>query len=295
MVKPGHVIVVLCFAGLLFVPAPVSADELWPTTTDIFFEKDRLPYNESVQFTVNCYGYGCKSWDCHLDPEDRLAQNGNYSPELYYSYHATAATYGSRIYEPYYHAGRGYTDYCNLEGVTKGEHFSILNFSQSPLPKNCTDLNPFQMSGGRGRYWNYTPKYDACINTTRLERQVCNDYLTVCDSRTDTECHGYVMNGNNFKETSAFRSCVNRTDEKREDCKELLQPVDPATLVMWKDTRDGNELPSMRACELRFTIPTDNPDPAISPALELTLDPVRYASPVESIYCSLLSLFGARC
>lgn len=121
----------------VFIALPhVSADEIYPTITDIYFEKDGMPFNESLQFTVNCYGYACKSWDCGRDPEDLLARDGNFTPELVFSYHATCPVYGCRIYEPYYHAERNFGASCDLEGSTKTGKFSIRNFSGSPVPQN---------------------------------------------------------------------------------------------------------------------------------------------------------------
>jgi hypothetical protein len=288
----------------------VSADEIYPTITDVFFEKDGVPWNEPVQFTVNCYGYGCKSWDCQRDPLDLAAQNGNYSPELYFSYHATIPTYGSRIYEPYYHAGRGYTDYCNLEGVTKGQQFSIRNFSPSPLPENCTELNQFHMGGSGGTFWNGTPEYDVCVNATRLEREECYDYVAICDPQTDRECRGWVHNGNNVKDTTASRACEDRVDKERTACDRFLQPVDPATMVMWKDPRGESEWPAMRSCGLRFSIPADTPPMTSSPSHEVWGDPVppvpnmtfgkravataEYFDPIATLYCTM-NFFGAKC
>ena len=53
-------ILIAGIAVIFFLSGPALADEMIPTVTHIFFEKNYLPYNESVHFTVNCYGYHCQ-------------------------------------------------------------------------------------------------------------------------------------------------------------------------------------------------------------------------------------------
>jgi hypothetical protein len=306
----------ICILALVFLLCPVSADEIYPTVTNVFFEKDGLPYNESVQFTVYCYGYACKSWDCQRNSDDLLARNGNFSPELVFTYHATCPQYGCRIFEPYFHAERNFGTYCNLEASTQGKTFSIRNFSGSPIPQNCTELQPYTIRSGRsGGYYNGTPEYDECLNEIRRHRDRCDQYLAPCDPVSDTECRGWSIDRKNVKETSSYRACMDTIDHERADCDRYLKQIDPSAIVMWKDSASGSEEPARRACKLRFTIPSDSPAPAAS--LSAFTSPVimigsgqhkpdvtygkpsvataQYSNPIESFYCNLLSLFGARC
>ena len=152
----------------VFISLPhVSADEIYPTITDIYFEKEGLPFNESLQFTVNCYGYACKSWDCGHDPEDFLARNGKITPELVFLYHATCPVNGCRIYEPYYHGKEISGLPAIWRGAPKRGKFSIRNFSGSPVPQNCTELHPFMFGKAGNRYYNDTPDIRRCINESR--------------------------------------------------------------------------------------------------------------------------------
>jgi hypothetical protein len=57
----GYWVYSISILALIFLICPAYADEIYPTITHVFFEKDGLPYNESVYFTVECYGYTWKS------------------------------------------------------------------------------------------------------------------------------------------------------------------------------------------------------------------------------------------
>ncbi len=293
----GYWIGCISILVLVFCSGFVLADEIQPTITHVFFEKDGMPFNESVHFTVDCYGYAWKMWDGSA-PEDRSAKQ-NHSSELVYSYSASCPSYGCTIYEPYYHAERLYVDRCDVKGQTAGFDFSIRNFSLSPIP-NCTDLHQFMQGGGRnGGYYNGTPEYDACVNATRLEREECDNYVAICNPKTDPECQGWSINGNPVKDTPASRACRDRINEKRTACDAMLQPVDPSTMIMWKS--DNREEPAMRACELRFAIPSGtmtSVQDQVTPNMTYGSRAIATAhdiSPVDRLYCSILSLFGASC
>jgi hypothetical protein len=295
---------------IILVSSPVQADELYPTITDVYFTKGGVPWNESVQFTVNCYGYLCKSWDCEMDPSDRAAQNGNFTPELVFSYHATCPGYSCRIYEPYYHAERNFMTTCNLEGKTQGETFLIRNFSRSAVPQNCTDLRQFGRSGGRNRFYNETPEYRRCVNETRRNSLRCDQYLETCEPAKDNECGNWLVDGKTVKETSSYRACMDTSDRERTDCNRYLEKIDPNNLIMWNYSGYAEE-PAMRRCELRFEIPPENKalDDDISPAI--VPDPDRptpdmtfgkravataeYYDPAVTIYCSIVSFLGGKC
>lgn len=282
------------FVGIVLVSVlvfPACADEINPTITHVFFVKDGLPYNGSVVFSVHCYGYPCTGWDCG-SPEDLLAKNGNYSPEEVFSFHASCPTYGCLIYEPYYHAGRSYTDYCTLDGETPGGKFTIPNFSNTPTP-DCSDLHQFAFGMGQNRYYNGTPAYDACINQSRQEAGLCNRYVTGCSPAADEGCGNWILDGRPVKDTQESITCRGEADADRQKCDQYLEKIDPSEMIMWMDTDSGREEPAQRECELRFTIPSGNqtPPPSDIP-LQRTSAP---KNPVEFLYCSLLSFFGASC
>ena len=280
-----------CILTAILLPVLVSADEIYPTITDVFFERDGLPYNESVQFTVNCYGYACKSWDCKRDTRDLLARNGNFSPELVFSYHATCHSYGCRIYEPYFHAERILGTSCNLEGTTPQGAFFIPNVSRSPPPQNCTDLHQYDVGGGNGRYYTMTPEYHQCVNETRQRSLGCNQYLVPCEPGKDDECGHRVVDGHSVKETPSYRACKDTIDREKRECDQSLNRIDPALLIPWKD---GNkELPAERACELRFTLPPEHSSgQEFVPPMQVTNIEMNDTG---SFWCWIARIFGGRC
>jgi hypothetical protein len=281
-----------CILTTILLPVPVSADEIYPTITDVFFEKDGLPCNESVQFTVNCYGYACKSWDCKRDAGDLLARNGNFSPELVFSYHATCPSYGCRIYEPYFHAERILGTSCNLEGTAPQGAFFILNFSRSPLPQNCTDLHQYDAGKGNGRYYTMTPEYYQCVNETRQSSLRCNQYLAPCEPGKDYDCGYRVVDGHYVKETSPYRACRDTIDREKRECDQSMKRIDPATLILWKD--GDQELPARRACELRFTIPSENSSESVH-VPPMQVDHIGMEKDSGSFWCWIVRVFGGRC
>lgn len=290
-------VLVLLAAGIIGLLPAIHADEINPTITDVYFSKDDSPWNEPVEFTVNCYGYLCKSWDCKRDEADLNARRyGNFTPELVFTYHASCPAYGCRIHEPYYHAERNFGTTCNIEGVTQGTAFSVLNVSQSAVPENCTALHQFMRSCGREKYCNATQEFDDCIAETRRHRDRCNQYIAECDPASDTGCRNWVLDGKNVKETPSYRACVDTVYREQADCEQYLERIDPKRMVMWTDPRDRSEFPAMRSCEFRVAIPsaTAPPVPTLTFGARATAT-AEYHNPVATMFCSIVSLFGGMC
>lgn len=305
-------VLVILVAGVTGIIPVVHADELYPTITDVYFSSGGQPYNETVQFTVNCYGYLCKSWDCQRDPSDLAARNGGYTPELVFSYHATCPLYGCRIYEPYYHAERNLGARCTLEGVTQARTFTIRNFSRSVIPENCSNLQQFSWSSGRNRYYNETPEYRHCINETRrLSAARCDQYLEPCEPGKDYDCGYWSVDGNYVKETASYRACADTIARDKGECNQYVTKVNMSDMILWK-SEYYDEQPAMRSCELRFEIPPETDSASLSPAPDTITYPgksggtvtnfgtravaiAEYHNPIATLYCSMVSLLGGKC
>lgn len=159
-------------------------------------------------------------------------------------------------------------------------------------------------------------------------------YLDACDPITDTLCAGWIVNGTPLKSSSGLSPLKDNATDLREDpCDRFLIKADPS-LIMPFTERDPWSHPCAEACnytyeicESRFTIPSSNettrpefkyslektvpwtvmdrpymtPDgttPATvspSPQSAATILPQVHRSPVESLYCSILSFFGVSC
>lgn len=144
---------------IILVAVPVSADMISPAITHVYFEKDGVPYNSSVQYSVSCYGYFMGYPYVAKSP-------GSYQPELIFHYSATCPGYSCAIYQPYYYYG--HSDWCDLEGQTKNGGFEIRNFSPFPYTRCDPVWERVEKQWGDNReYYYYTPEYSLCRQVTR--------------------------------------------------------------------------------------------------------------------------------
>jgi len=291
MIRPGYWSILISIVLIVFCCCPALADEIYPTVTDVFFEKDGLPFHEPIAYTMNCYGVKCEQWDCK-GPNDNW-DPAQHSDDLVYSYHASCQDYGCRIHEPYYHTERLKVDHCDIAGMAGGEPFLIRNYSRSPLPA-CRELHQFHMGKGNGEYYRVTPEYDECLNESYKESDLCDIYMKPCSPAVDTDCGNWVINDSYVKDTPKSQVCRDNASEKRHGCDAYLVKVDPATMVMWKDAHSGDESPAMRSCELRIEIPSDNASTSVADSSET---PGNHVTKTDSgsLWCGLLQFFGRAC
>jgi len=232
-------IILSCIVLLFFTVVPVLGDVSWPTNTYVYFEQNGTPYTGSVQYTVNCYGYSTGRPGATPLLANVFTPPSN---EIVFSYSATCPGYGCVIYEPYYLNYR-HIDRCELIGMADNRSFSIPHFSDTPVPPNCTFIQPYDIESGDG-YYNTTPEYNNCRN------------------------------------------------EQFYNCDQYLKKVDPSTMVLFIDTRTGKAFPALEICEQHFIIPQPGTSTGILPQEEPDNSP---KSPVEYLYCSILSVLGVRC
>jgi len=171
---------------------PASADLVLPAVTHVYFEKDGIPYNGAVDFSVKCYGY-------NVVPNYHTLPPGSYQAELVFSYSASCREYGCPVY-PYYYLQYTHIDWCDLEGATDEGRFIIRNFSSTPYTAEAFDI-PERTWRGSGEsddnylhYYYATPEYDACKNQNySLSHPGRNQstevrILSSCNSTSDKEC-----------------------------------------------------------------------------------------------------------
>lgn len=293
----GYWICCISIMSLLLLSGFACADEIYPTITNVFFEKDGLPFHEPTTFTMNCYGVACEDWACRGPRDNR--DPTQYSTDLAYSYHASCPDYGCIIYEPYYHAERLKIDHCDVEGTAGSNPFIIRNYSLSPIP-NCTEIHPFDIGKGYDKYYRVTPEFTRCENDTRRKAVRCDQYVVPCEPGKDYECGYWVVDGKNVKKTPSYRACMDTIDRERVDCDQFLKKIDPATMIMWNYSGYGKS-PAMRSCDLRFSIPSSGQATALNQSIPGLIPgapistTIHYQSPVESLYCRILQFLGGRC
>ena len=343
-------VVVLALCGLGVLTGMVCADEHNPRITHIYFEKDGVPYNEPVHYTVACYlpRQGPSSQDPSLS---RTGETGNLSEV--FSYTATCPSYGCPIYEPYYRVNFMEIASCNLYGETRGVNFSVTNFSDQPFSECSGPLQDFislDYPEPNTPYYR-TEEYVACNslhrntssevshtiwetcvpskdpgcfaetlpngiplkkvsvtmtvrNGTDMDLQKYIRYLETCDPVTDPDCPGAVINGKPLKSMNEFRPFRNASLKLRDPCDVFLVQANHS-LIVTDDLNDEIRIQIMNGthdltsnivnqiCDSRWTIPSDiftNSTTSI-----VSRPPYVPQSPVESLYCTILNLFGARC
>jgi hypothetical protein len=116
--------------ALVVIP-PATADSPPPVTTlTAYFEQNAVPVNDSVNFTVNCTAYSCRSGACEQgEPVDAFGD--------VYTFSALCPSYGCFMTE------YGFEDYdsltsCDITGELNGETFVIPN---ATYPFTCTPID----------------------------------------------------------------------------------------------------------------------------------------------------------
>ena len=142
--------------------------------------------------------------------------------------------------------------------------------------------------------YNVTPAYDECMNASYIEYDRCYPYLDECSPARDEDCGNWIIDDRYVKKSAKWQACVDDVEKVQEACDRYLEQVDPATLVKWINPLTGREAgEGRRECTARFTIPLTN-----APSTVFTGDvglPTPAKSPVESVYCSIVELFGGKC
>lgn len=253
IVKRIILVVACCLIGaMLLLPLPVAADEAKPTITKVYFDKDGMPYNGSVQYTVKCYGYQTERG---MFPYRTPKPGETQTREMVYSYSATCPGYGCTIYEPYYHVDRKFIDRCDLEGTADGVSFRIDNFSTQPYTRCNSLVRHISMNWNSTRMFYYpTPEYESC-------RKVRENYqnrwgqlrLYYSESGIPINISTVIeLSGKNLLyETSLFeRTYVNRSDIQMdsdryiaylENCNTASDPFCPGWIVDGKPLKQYPE------------------------------------------------------
>lgn len=234
------------------------ADKIITTSTKVFFEKNGVPYNDPVAFTVTCYGYIVDD----TDPNRKYYYRGNYrrkEPGTYnqtevFSYSATADHYGDEIFEPFYLNLR-VIDYCSVCGETAGKKFYIADAGESPVP-NCSMRNrPVDYRRGSDVCYMPNDEFDKCyhdqIEMKENERRACDIYLEEFDKTKvyppDTQTQR--IDGVTMVETGEYYECIEKARSVDLNCSCFLDEVFCRDIV----DPDGN--PIQRDCSLYYDIP----------------------------------------
>lgn len=234
-------IIIICLITVTALVIPVSADFIRPAITHVYFEKDGMPYNGSVSFSVNCYGY--YGWPASAIPNQSSPRG------LVYHYSATCREYGCPVY-PAYYLQFTHIDRCDLEGKTNEGSFILRNFSSTPYGEKVLDIPgvrpviyqdanfEYNIDEEYRYYYYVTPEYNACKNyagslkNPGSNKSAESRIFTSCNSGTDTHCfsifegYGDVSGG-----TPGYFRFVNVTRDTMDEAgfNQYLDSCDPVS------------------------------------------------------------------
>lgn len=239
---------------------PVSGDIITPTKTEIFFEKDGQPYNDSVEFTVRCYGYtfypGSEEFTEYINGNYEKKEPGTYNMTEVFSYSATAGHYGDVIYEPFYLNYR-VIDHCTLCGETNGKEFVIDDIGDSPVP-DCkrAEYRVIRDYDSDVCHMETDSAYTCFEEEERLKCQkadLCDRYLEEYDENRiyPDDTRTMEADGVTMVLTKEYLRCTDEAYSLDLNCTDLLKTV-PC-----EDYCDPEGHPIDRECSLHYTIPTD--------------------------------------
>ena len=266
------------------LPVHVGANVYRPTLTNVYFEKDHVPFNESIRFTINCYGYRCENIGCTALGDNRIP--GTYTQDLVFSFFATCPGYGCRIFERHPSTSDMRIDYCSLEGETRQGNFVIPRYADTPFPEcfaageNISAVN--DVSGKK--YVRMNSRTYSCTREREQEKKRCDQYLITFD-RADEKKYNvsdeiYLNQTHGIVSTPAYTECQHAIDQQF-DCAQYLETLNSSSLIL--DDR-GNVVSEV--CSLRFSLPEGNQTPA---------DPPGHPDFITSISCWFGWFLGRGC
>ncbi|NMB78564.1 MAG: hypothetical protein GYA23_05660 [Methanomicrobiales archaeon] len=281
---------------------PVSADQIVPTKTTIFFEQDGKPVTDPVSFTVDCYGYSCTTFSCEMIPWHN--ESGGQIPDLVFTYSATCPSFGCSIYEPFYLNYRNISR-CTLRGSTGGMRFSLPNYSATPLP-DCRydEQSDFWING---TMYRYPSPYRECRMKNERDRWQCSDYkqeVTFAQLLNMTGPWGYLDNGNYWVFSPDYYSCMERIDTQITNCgqDQPLIAVAPSDFIT-----DPTGMRISRFCTMNVTLPDSQAFAAVTTEMPGQSRNSLYFSGTRGVdisqqdnlvyftSCTMLRILGGRC
>jgi hypothetical protein len=166
------IILLFCIGTIILMTGVVRADVLQPFITHVYFEKDGIPYNFPVKYTVTCYGYERRSYFDRPLP-------GSYHPSPIYRYSASCNGYGCPVYAQYFSLFGASFDWCDLDGETNYQKFSLHNLSTDITRCDRIAERGWRIQDNGVKYYYWTPEYDSCYEF----RDMKNDRIGVLHAR----------------------------------------------------------------------------------------------------------------
>jgi hypothetical protein len=291
LVKNASLIFLYCLlaAATLTVQAHANPIPSPPENimTMIHIQQNGVPVNDTVNFSMNCYGtfYNQKS----LKNQNRI------NSELVFNYSITCPPGDCALFNSY-DTRMMSINFCNVEGTYKGKSFIIKNFSKAPKSdEDCLPILKGELNSGKHYYTLTYKNYRFCQD--QLENKIaddCNQYLQKASDGGNPEEYiilnnakytkTVILNDTKYEKTTQYIQCVNDAGPTCDRCWENSGQEINESIILQDPIS-----PPTRYCELQINIPSDDQTP-INSLISSTI-----GSPVESLYCTILSIFGAKC
>jgi hypothetical protein len=272
MVQRQWIAIMLClglFVSILVVS--VSANPLTETITKVYIQKDNLPVDTPVNYSMNCYGSYITTFPGQGSNEQKLSPQNPV-----YSYSLNCSSYGCPSYT-FYNTWMVNITSCDIEGTYLGKSFIIRSFSKKPEP-DC--------------YWVDEPENKSSEYYTGIRIEDSSECWKDHERLSD-QCDALIKSDKNeviWRER--YTECHKKINAEEEDCKKSRFRILNLTKDDILNNPWGKSTPT-RYCQLWFKIPSESATPEMTthPTGSLT---VSY-SPVATLYCNILSIFGSRC
>jgi hypothetical protein len=274
MKGPGRIVLV-CLIMVFFLALPVYSNPIDPVYFDYIFLQNNTPISQPIEFTINCYG---------ISTDNKNKNIATNEPELRYSWsrNCTLMNITGQFEWAYAHCYND-IDYdqlfektsvlnissCDVEGNYSGKPFLLKHFSKD-LTSSCVYYY-LDYSGANQRYAISLNEYMECRT---LDVENYTQYYQRC----------YKTLVNITSKDIASNQCFKEAQEvsKKSRCIEFHSRL--------ANYSEYDHIPYTKYCKIELDLPYDNPF-RINSDNSSTLR----ESPVESLYCSIISIFGSRC
>ncbi len=277
--RARFVSLVLCLVIIqVLIVMPVSGNPV-PRERSIrlYLENEGLPFEDSVNFSMDCYGHFSVPTDHHELLRSRTDADPN-PPEKVFILSGTCPVYGCMHYISTRSPPDDYWEpessrYCRINVTTfAGNSVIVWNRTDERgiVCSNRSDQWDMERKTGKTTlYYNFTPEYASCKEGLDALGEVCQDYFEN-GSRGDANS------------TMTHNQCIQLYDHTRSICYASLQQINASSVR-----------PAQYYCRFTFDLPKSIR--TVNGEIQADQNRTSSASPVESLYCTVLSVIGLRC
>ena len=268
----------LCLMAVVIVIQTANANPIATTYFNYTFTETNVPIQGPINFTINCYGFPQNNPGSLMSTDNNSEKSKK--PPLLFS-DSTNCTPGGRSFHKnncdkllsytWYReevSGRNFSS-CDIEGVYQKKSFAIKNFTTN-LDSFCAYYGPYPSTRSQqnedNNFFLSSRNADYCFNLFLMNYAPCKLNKRYLTPEEDEQCYSKAI----IEEQKCFQL--------------YGHPV---------NISDEYYLLHTRVCEFPFEIPSDNQTSELFPVSNMPSHTNQ--SPVASLYCTLLSLFGAKC